>query len=281
LGATNFAGVEDVEISPLDGMIYFTSKSSSRVYRFKDFGTTVNDFEIFVGNASMNYEVTYEDNGDTLTAYEQWRNGNDNLCFDDLGNLYVLQDGGRNHIWMVPPCHTEQNPDVRLFAVTPAGCEPTGMTFSPDFKYMFLSLQLPDNANITVQKDAAGQYVVFNRDAAIVIAHNGFLGTTDSTVVTPEPNSVYNTNGKAQLAIAELFPNPATSDLNLVVSSPSAMNATVKIYNMTGVVVMTTNAALNSGKNDIKLNAADLAAGVYNVTVTTNAGNLNARFIKQ
>jgi secreted PhoX family phosphatase len=281
LGATNFNSLEDVEISPVDGMIYFVSKASSRVYRFRDMGTTVNDLEVFAGNPSQNYEINYESNGDTLTAYEQWRDGNDNLTFDDLGNLYVIQDGGRNHIWMITPCHTMQNPDVRLFAVTPAGCEPTGMTFSPDYRFMFVSMQHPDAGNVTVMKDAAGEYVVFNRESAIVIAHNGFLGDTDSTIVTPEPNSVYNTTGKAQLAIAELFPNPATSDLNLVISSPSAMNATVKVYNMTGAVVMNTNAALNSGKNDIKLNAADLAAGVYNVTVTTNAGNLNARFIKQ
>ncbi len=48
LGGTNFNGVEDCEISPLDGKIYFTSKGKSRVYRFTDKGTTVEDFETFV-----------------------------------------------------------------------------------------------------------------------------------------------------------------------------------------------------------------------------------------
>lgn len=283
LGATNFNSLEDVEISPLDGMIYFTSKSSSRVYRFRDFGTTVNDCEIFVGNPSQNYEIEYEEAGDTLTGYEQWRDGNDNLTFDNLGNLYVIQDGGRNHVWMVSPCHTQQTPDVKLFMVTPAGCEPTGMTFSPDYRFMFISMQHPDVSNITVMRDAAGEYVVFNRESAIVISHNGFLGDTDSTEVEPEnPAAIGNGHSaNARLAIANVYPNPATSDLNMVVSSPVAMNALVKVYSMTGSVVISKEAALLNGDNKINVDASTLAAGVYNITIVTSNGSLNARFVKQ
>ena len=172
VGATNFNSVEDVEISPLDGKIYFTSKTSSRVYRFKDNGTTVNQFDIFVGNATTLYTITHSGG----TASEQWRDGNDNLTFDDQGNLYVLQDGGRNHIWMVKPCHTQANPAVELFAVVPAGSEPTGMTFSPDYKFMFVSIQHPSGTNATQMRDAAGNLVRFNRESAIVIARKEFLG---------------------------------------------------------------------------------------------------------
>lgn len=282
LGATNFNSLEDIEISPLDGMVYFVSKQSSRVYRFRDFGTTVNDVEIFAGNPSQNYEIHYESNGDTLTAYEQWRDGNDNLTFDDLGNLYVIQDGGRNHIWMITPCHTQQNPDVRLFAVTPAGCEPTGMTFSPDYRYMFVSMQHPDASNVTVMKDAAGEYVVFNRESAIVIAHNGFLGDTDSTVVIPEPTSVGGTTSAAtRLSIVNVYPNPATTAVNVAISSPSALAAQVKVYSTTGSVVLAKETALNKGTNEVNLDAGTLAAGMYHIIVTTGEGTLNARFIKQ
>ena len=56
-GATNFSSLEDVEISPVDGMIYFTSKASSRVYRFRDYGSTVGDLEVFVGNKSQQYLI--------------------------------------------------------------------------------------------------------------------------------------------------------------------------------------------------------------------------------
>lgn len=172
--ATNFDAVEDVEISPLDSKIYFTSKSSSRVYRFMDNGTTVSQFEIFVGNAGTNYLIDYG----TGTMNEQWRSGNDNLTFDNEGNLYVLQDGGRNHIWMVRPCHTQDHPQVELFAVTPAGCEPTGMTLSPDNKFMFVSMQHPSSSNSTQMIDASGNPVRFNKESAIVIARKEFLGAS-------------------------------------------------------------------------------------------------------
>src|SRR5699024_9017729 len=94
----------------------------------------------------------------------------------DLGNLYVIQDGGRNHVWMVSPCHTQQHPDVKLFAVIPDGAEPTGMTFTPDYRYMFLSVQHPDGSNTTVMKDAADSNIIFNQETMFVIGRRGYLG---------------------------------------------------------------------------------------------------------
>ncbi|MBX9448769.1 MAG: DUF839 domain-containing protein [Taibaiella sp.] len=179
-GATNFNQIEDVEISPFDGKIYFTSKSSGRVYRFQDDGMTISEMEIFVGEESSIYDIDY---GDDI-AGEQWRGGNDNLTFDDAGNLYVLQDGDRNHIWMVKPCHSQDYPQVELFAVTPAGCEPTGMTFSPDYKFMFVSMQHPSGTNTTEMIDATGNPVIFNKESAIVIARKEFLGTEDPLAVS-------------------------------------------------------------------------------------------------
>ena len=171
--ATNFSWIEDVEIGPKDGKIYFTTKTVSRVYRFTDNGNTIGNFDIFIGNAGAMYNINYG----TGIAAEQWRDGNDNLAFDDEGNLYVLQDGGRSHIWMVRPCHTDSVPQVELFAVTPIECEPTGMTFSPDYRFMFLSIQHPAASNSTVAKDVIGNGVVFNRSTAMVIARKEYLGS--------------------------------------------------------------------------------------------------------
>ncbi|PSK90285.1 alkaline phosphatase PhoX [Taibaiella chishuiensis] len=201
IAATNFNSIEDVEISPLDSMIYFTSKASSRVYRFKDNKTVgnsndVTNCEVFVGNAGTMYNITY--NGGT--ASEQWRDGNDNLTFDNEGNLYVIQDGGRNHIWMVKPCHTNADPKVELFAVTPAGCEPTGMTFSPDYKFMFVSMQHPSGSNATQMIDAAGNPERFNKESAIVIARKEFLGLNAPLAISFAGFEAYRTAAnKAQL----------------------------------------------------------------------------------
>ncbi|MCB0515506.1 MAG: DUF839 domain-containing protein [Chitinophagales bacterium] len=178
LGASNYNGVEDVEIGP-DGKIYFASKGFGKVFRFDDTdilsgGAPINNFETFVGGQS--YLVNY--GGAQMNV--SWGLGNDNLAFDEAGNLWVLQDGGNNYIWVVGADHTQANPKVKIFARTPAGCEPTGITFSPDFQFLFMSIMHPSAANTMLQTDAADQSIIFNRDATIIIARKENLGCNDA-----------------------------------------------------------------------------------------------------
>jgi secreted PhoX family phosphatase len=172
--ATVFNGIEDVEIGP-DGMVYFAVKGEGIVYRFQDSnpinGTTVIQMETFVGNTSYDIEHT---NGTTSVS---WGNGNDNLAFDGDGNLWVLQDGGNGYIWVVENGHTQSNPKVKIFGSTPTASEPTGITFSPDYRFLFMSIQHPSSSNSnTSQIDAAGDAINFDNDISIVIALNESLG---------------------------------------------------------------------------------------------------------
>jgi len=169
LGGTNFNGVEDCEISPLDGKIYFTTKGKNRIFRFKDNGSTITEFETFAGGVS--YDIETADG----IVNEPWADGNDNLTFDDKGNLWVLQDGGLNYIWVIRPDHTQSKPNIKLFASMPAGSEPTGLTFTPDFKYGFFSVQHP-NDNNAPQQDATFTDVNFNASATVVFALSENLG---------------------------------------------------------------------------------------------------------
>ncbi len=169
LGGTDFNGVEDCEINPLTGEIYFTSKGKSRVYSFTDNGSIITNFQTFVGGTS--YDITTESG----VYNEAWGGGNDNLTFDDKGNLWVLQDGGNNYIWVVRPDHTQAVPNIELFASMPNGSEPTGLTFTPDFKYGFFSVQHPSGSNDS-QQDATFNDVTFNASATIVFALKENLG---------------------------------------------------------------------------------------------------------
>ncbi len=169
LGGTDFNGVEDCEINPVTGEIYFTSKGKSRVYSFTDNGSTITNFKTFVGGTS--YDITT----DTGVFNEAWGGGNDNLTFDDKGNLWVLQDGGNNYIWVVRPDHTQEVPNVELFASMPNGSEPTGLTFTPDFKYGFFSVQHPSGAN-DAQQDATFTDITLNASSTVVFALNENLG---------------------------------------------------------------------------------------------------------
>jgi secreted PhoX family phosphatase len=189
-GATIFNGIEDVEIGP-DGWVYFAVKGENQVYRFLDsdplIGLTVFKMESFVGDAT--YSISHE--GGVSPAY--WGHGNDNLAFDGIGNLWVLQDGGYNNIWVVAPNHTQASPEVRVFGRVPMGSEPTGITFSPDFRFLFMSIQHPFLTNAaTSQIDAAGQSVAFDKDVTLVIALNDNLGVPwdgEPFLVHPNPSS--------------------------------------------------------------------------------------------
>jgi hypothetical protein len=173
LGGTSFNGPEDVEINPITGMIYFTSKNNSRIYRFSDDGMTVSNFEDFVGPASAVYTMNVEGGG---TQNVQWSNGIDNLVFDNLGNLWAQQDGGQGHIWVIRPDHTPFAPKIDLFATTPAGSESSGLTFTPDYRFGFLSIMGASSTNTALAMDAAGNNIRFNQSNTLIIGRNEFLG---------------------------------------------------------------------------------------------------------
>lgn len=224
LGGTSFNGIEDVDISPIDGKIYFTAKGLNKVYRLKDDGTTASQVETFVGGLNTNY--SFETAQGTKT--EAWGDGNDNLTFDELGNLWVLQDGGKNYIWVVAPDHTQANPKVRLFASMPAGSEPTGLTFTPDHKFGFFSVQHPDST-ISTDVDATGNTIDYRgKSATVVIALKNNLGTTGTlgTIDTHTENTV------------TVAPNP-TSGMVKINAPKGLKNIAVTAYSIDGKIVFT------------------------------------------
>ncbi len=174
LDATPFQAIEEVEYNPIDEKIYLAVTGENRVYRFTDDNPTgggnVLNFETYVGNKS--YEINTPNGTETVN----WGTGNDNLAFDNLGNLWVLQDGNENYIWLVKNGHTQANPKVQIFGRTPLGSEPTGITFSPDFNFLFISIQHPFAGNEAYkQTDATGNLIHFGKDAALVIARRALL----------------------------------------------------------------------------------------------------------
>lgn len=254
LGATEFNGIEDAEISPLDGKIYFTAKGTNRVYCFADAGSTVTNFITFVGGDN-NYLIN---SGDGKVVSEPWGSGNDNLTFDDKGNLYMLQDGSRNHVWMIYPEHTQASPKVEIFMVTPIGSEPTGMTFSPDYKYIFISIQHP-NGNVP-QTDIAGVTQDYANDAVLVVARKEFLGKQQPL----SSNEI-----KVELNGLVAFPNPFNTVLNLTIDSKSNELAQIALVDLNGKVVLIDSINLIEGENQHILNTENLSEGIYFVTVTT------------
>lgn len=178
VGATVFSGVEDVEYDPASNTVYAAVKNEGAVYRFTDnsplMGGVVSGFDTYVGGLTTVYNVPTSAGPMPVT----WGTGNDNLTIDNAGNLWVLQDGDGHYIWHVENGHTQANPKVKIFAVAPEKSELTGMTFTPDNKFMFLSVQHPDTANVSAsQYGACGVRRFFQNDVTIVMAHESILNS--------------------------------------------------------------------------------------------------------
>jgi secreted PhoX family phosphatase len=267
LGATQFNGVEDVEIGP-DTMVYFASKGYGRVYRFKDTGTGISNFETFVGGAS--YSIA-NGSGVTTTA---WGLGNDNLAFDGEGNLWVLQDGGNNYIWVVKKGHTQASPKVSIFGRVPLGGEPTGITFTPDNKFMFMSIQHPNTTNTAVVNDIAGNPVVFNKSTSLVIGLKQDLGTTVLRTGSQAPIIDFSQPLK-------IYPNPTSnsSTIEMLITDGGKLN--IEVYNINGQLVANPmNDYLEEGIWQGEI-GANLPSGFYFLRASINQQEHTLKFIKE
>lgn len=115
----------------------------------------------------------------------------------------MLQDGDDNYVWYVELGRSQTNPKVSLFSQSPVGVECTGMTLSPDEKFMFMSVQHPSSENnSSIQYDVAGNAIAFDRDVVMVIARNEHLGKATNI----------NSN---ELERVQVFPNPVVGTLSI------------------------------------------------------------------
>ena len=266
LGATNFNGVEDVEVGP-DGYIYFTAKGTDRVYRFTATDSEeIEHFEIFIDN--VEYYIHHGADSSLVNFQDP-----DNLAFDKQGNLYIQQDGGNNYLWVTSPQHSKDNPDIRIFANTPAGSESTGITFSPDGRFMFLSIQHPTQSNVTPVGDAAGSQVQFNEDITVVIARKEVLGSEATTGIN---DMLWE---QPQMRV---IPNPVVgNELKLEVPAGFAGKAEFSLISQEGRMLQQEIKRLSGTKEMMSLNIQDLPSGQYVAIVRINDIKISASFIRQ
>lgn len=71
------------------------------------------------------------------------------------------------------------------------------------------------------------------------------------------------------VASVSVYPNPASSDVNVTVSLNKAQTVNVNIYNSVGALVHSEKKNMSAGDNTVNLNTAGLANGMYSVTVST------------
>ncbi len=259
MGATNFRRVEDVEIGK-DGMIYIAATSPCNIYRFTDNGTTVSNVGIFAAKGKYAIQTAANDSA----FFDKC----DNLAFDCDGNLWVTEDGEFFHVWVIGANHTAQNPNVRLFMIPQtgpsepsgniSGAEPTGITFSPDCRFGFMSFQRSDPRNRAAQPDASGTAFNFNLDPVIVFARKEFLGNEATTAI----------NSKLPIADFRLFPNPANRITNIEFALEKSETLTIEVINSIGQIVGNKKFVGKVGKNSIQFDTFLFPKGNYQVVVS-------------
>ena len=64
-----------------------------------------------------------------------------------------------------------------------------------------------------------------------------------------------------------IFPNPAINETVLRIRSETSGSSNIKMFNAIGEIIYTKQVVLNSGANTIKIDAKELASGIYFVIV--------------
>ncbi len=86
-----------------------------------------------------------------------------------------------------------------------------------------------------------------------------------------------------KLEIASIYPNPASNQLNIVISSDKEEKVTLAITDIAGRVVKSQSTTASIGSSNLLFNIQDLSKGTYIIKVTSNSSNeiLMQKFVKQ
>ena len=92
---------------------------------------------------------------------------------------------------------------------------------------------------------------------------------------------LYNANKVDAAKKIQVYPNPATSVVNYTLNSPAAARATVQVYNMAGVLVLTQQQQLSTGVNQQSVAISTLKSGNYFLKVNSqNGAQYEQTFVK-
>ena len=81
------------------------------------------------------------------------------------------------------------------------------------------------------------------------------------------------------MTAVRVYPNPATDVLNIEVNASQSSDMSINVFNIMGQKVQEQNVNINAGINTNSINTAELASGIYFVTVKANGFENTMKFI--
>jgi hypothetical protein len=87
----------------------------------------------------------------------------------------------------------------------------------------------------------------------------------------------------AAITVSGIFPNPASSNINVMIDAPVKDNVTIIITDVSGRILKTQKAVINSGTNTFDVGIGEMASGMYMLKVIceSNCETKVSKFIKQ
>ncbi len=106
-------------------------------------------------------------------------------------------------------------------------------------------------------------------EASITLTElNGFVGGGGASTNGASNNSVT----ASELAFSNLYPNPATEQISLVIGSATDLETTLHIFNLQGSILMEQSVSLTKGMNQVELDITALPTAAYVIKVTDQEG---------
>lgn len=156
-------------------------------------------------------------------------------------------------------------------------------------KYTFKNINLPAEMNDEINSNGMFTYTIktkanlplgstFLNTAAIYFDYN------EPVITNTTLNTLYQPTGLVNPRVSDLFsftlyPNPAQTSFTVLLDNKTARDAVLSIADISGRVLLSRPARLQSGKQVIQVRADELIAGVYFVTLSTTEGKATQKLI--
>ena len=108
---------------------------------------------------------------------------------------------------------------------------------------------------------------------------HAFLIIPDKEIPGLETWGVQHNEAVNPMTAVRVYPNPATDVLNIEVNASQSSVMSINVFNIMGQKVMESNVNINTGMNTPSISTADLASGIYFVTVKANGFENTMKFI--
>ncbi|MEI6899173.1 MAG: PKD domain-containing protein, partial [Bacteroidota bacterium] len=149
----------------------------------------------------------------------------------------------------------------------------------------FTSTKTDANGHFTFTGIAFGSYVIYPEfpGKSTIPAHITLDNTNSSATLDFNMNAgsiIFGINGNINQPvnqIGEFFPNPVSTNANLLINTSQELTLTASFLNLTGQTVLESQQVVHKGENTLSFSVSELPNGIYFIKILTNNGSTVVR----